>query len=599
MAKRKEAFTRKDKKSQELEIQRKRAEISERRLDQSQDDQEFVSPESGRYAMASQTPGFTTSEGTNAGGLAYNQGHDFGTNVSVPYEDDRIGGLQRGSDVSYGKFVPQENLEQYRLKDFYGDVSKLNTLGEKLAAADIDINDPNFMDEDEMEMVRQWNDLYNDILERQNNLRTGYEARKSHQEKGQRTESHQGTTGFDDFYKDDMFDKDVSELNRFAKETYSRNSQREANSILFGPGGTLESAMQNRSGRVGEQFAVADALERSGKTGQANLLRRKMLDVLGSTYNSVKQQELGLKREELERKKLKDANDLDLKRKSKSSKYKSAEDLEKKIFQIRHHGNIGLIRQVKPDARYENIDGVQHITYTEGLPPQKVVMNIDDDEEIIQLLDPKKTGVTLEEFQEVRAERGPYIPSEEEDKTIKVDFDRLDNLWNDNIDPKEIKGYLEEVSEYLIDKRGNKISISDEGSFDSGLDGLIDPDNTIVVHKDGKEEARFEVRNQEGIDGLKNYLKNNIDISKSANKVLKEGDKYHFPTDGSNSGVRPFIYTTEVFGKEATSRRRNEDNAAPLKIQTGESSSETVVTKSNRDPKKISDVYKNRLSKKI
>ena len=297
---------------QQLATERMNAETARLRAQQNQQAAALAAQEAGfvqpgqNVQLASITPGFDVNNGTAAGGMAYQQGVDFGTHI--PIQQSAMGGPQAPAQVGYGQMAPPEELEQVNLEQFYAGYSQLNEIGQYAARVGVDVNNPDPLNPDEMEISRQYHQLYNQLLQEGEGLQQGYLATQEAQKKGQLIESHQGPTQFTDAIDAKKYDADVSALSLDAKEFYTRGAAGEANTMLFGDSNaTIYDAAKSYKGRVGAYFYMADQLEAEGRPVEANLIRRKMFDVLGGVYDSTKQQKLALDAEELQRKKDKDA----------------------------------------------------------------------------------------------------------------------------------------------------------------------------------------------------------------------------------------------------------------------------------------------------
>lgn len=410
--------------ARDLAIKEKNAETARLKYMADQDalaqQQGFIRP-GQNMKLASMTAGFDAGQGTAAGGLAYQQGIDFGTRIGVPNASIQPVAPQQ---AAYAQVAAPEELEQVNLEEFYGKYSQLNQLGQAAARAGVDINNPDPMDPDSMEIAGQYHTLYNELLSRGEALQQGYKATQKAQEKGQIIEQHQGPTQFTDAFDAKKYDFDVQQLNMKAKEFYTRGALGEANEMLFGgPNASIEDAAKNYSGRVGAYFYQADVLESQGRINEANLIRQKMFDVLGGVYDSTKQQGLALKAEDLKRKKDKDAY---LRKKDFNKgykKYESVANLQKKIFDLQNHGEIGFIKQNHPDATYVTDAGTAYVQFRDNKTGEMVTIDVADDEALAAQFmkdNPKFLDVTLADYQEVKQKFGGYQPTVEENWQIKI-----------------------------------------------------------------------------------------------------------------------------------------------------------------------------------
>ena len=493
----------------------------------------FVEPGRG-LQLAGITTGFDASTGTGAGGQAYQQGLDFGTNIAIPY--GQSGMMQAPQEAGYDSLNPPEKLEQIGLDEFYEGYSQLNELGQTAAKTGVDVNAPDPSDPDAMEISRQYHQMLNKLKVDGQALTQGYDAQKMFAEKGYGVEQHQGTTEFSDRFEFDRYDKDVAELGTFAKEMFTRGAVGDANTQLFGsPDSDIYEASRTYQGRVGAYFYQADQMEQQGQINEANLIRQKMFDVLGPVYDSTKQQALGIKEQELQRKKDKDAYARKKDFKGAKKKYDVIANLNERIYKLQNHGEIDFIKQHHPDAEYYSDAGTSYVTYSvkspSGYGAEQVTINVDDNNALAAQFmkdNPKYVDVTMADFQEINQEYGGYQPTPDENYDVAID---TSNFWK-NVEAAQ-KGGLEEDVKSLVDWMNNNIPLSlldIDGSKVRSItsesdEDVVGSDEIIIKLDDDSEPLRFSVTDTNDMDALDELLKG-IDRRGANSYMGQNKDKY-------------------------------------------------------------------------
>lgn len=545
----------------DLAIRARNAELNARKQDfiesQAASQRGYLQP--GNVQLSTITPGFDRNYGSSAGGMAISQGVDFGSN---PYVEEayRFNQPQPFTQASYIQVAPPENLEQLNLDQFYSDYSDLNALGIRAARAGFDVNNPDPMNADQMEVSRQYREKYAQLLATGQALSQGYEAQKTAQEKGYLIEDHQGATQFSDWIDPDRFDKDVSELNAFAQEMYTRGAVSDANNMLFGNrDGDIYSAAQNYSGRVGAYFFKADQLDAQGRDVEADLIRQKMFDVLGPVYDSTKQQKLSLQAQDLARK----AKNDEFKRwkamKGDRNKYDKVANLQEKIWRLQNQGDIGLIKQNHPDARYEPASGTTYLVFTqEG---EEVRIDVNDDVALAaQFMKDNDDfiDVTMADYQEVLNEFGSYTPSADENWQVGINtqgFWSVASKAQQDSSKENVGAVVEYLNQYkgLIDYQGSKVSeIISESDYDT-----FGTNEIMIKFEDGRDPMYFSMDNSEHVNALDTMLQN-VNQNDIANylKDKPNNDQYYvnpygYGSDSFDWSTAPLYYKKQLPGQSS------------------------------------------------
>lgn len=520
---------------QQLATERMNAETARMRAMQNEQAAGLAAQEAGfvqpgqNVQLASITPGFDVNQGTAAGGMAYQQGVDFGTHIPVQ-QQMAMGGPQAPAQVGYGQVAPPEELEQVNLEEFYSGYSQLNEIGQYAARVGVDVNNPDPLDPDAMEISRQYHQLYNGLLQQGEALQQGYSATEEAQKRNQLIEAHQGPTQFTDAIDAKKYDADVNALSLDAQEFYTRGAAGEANTMLFGdPNASIYDAAKSYKGRVGAYFYMADQLEAEGRPVEANLIRRKMFDVLGGVYDSTKQQALAIKQEDLARKKKKD--DLAARKDYRKGRktYDSIANLQKKIYELQNHGDIGFIKQHHPDAHYERDAGGSYVVWKDPKSFQEVRINVNDDEALAAQFmadNPKFIDVSLADYQEVKAEYGGYQPKPEENWQVKLNTQGFwdvtrhaqANATADNV--RAVKDWLKPWAKFLNVDGKQVTGVAAEADYDS-----IGTDDIRLTLEDGSY-VYYDMNDNENVHALNQVLES-VDMNNAASYIKSHPKEFN------------------------------------------------------------------------
>ena len=535
--------------ARELAVNEQNARTSAARLAQEQEilrqQREFVQP-GENVELASATQGFDANQGTSAGGLAYRQGVDFGSQIQIPNQGDGLS--QAPNQVSYTDAERPEDLQQIDLEGFYNGYSELDEIGRTAARLGVDVRNINPLDPDEKEIGQQYWSKYNQLQARAEELQQGYLAEQKRQEKNQIMEDREPGRGsqFGDAFDAKKYDFDVTALGDFAKDVYTRESLGAANLQLFGSkDGDMYSAFRTGGGRVGQYFMMAQELEDNGQPKEANLVRQKMFDVLGPIYDSTKQQGLALEKEKLD-------NDKDKFAYAKQKDYKGTKEtfdqvanIEERIYKLQNHGELSFIRQSYPDARFEETAGGKFLVYSKknalGFQMEKARINVKDHTALASVfIGSSKFGdIKLSDYQEVGNTYGDYLPDPDDNWQVAINTKSLWNVAEEAMKDGSVENVTavkEWIKPYMSmlevgGKRVTHLTLDDAGIWGSGDTGL-------VFNFDTGDPIRLDFDNKDDMVLLDNMVKsiNHEDAVSYMNDkgwaVFEEGKRAEEPKEG-------------------------------------------------------------------
>jgi hypothetical protein len=252
---------------------RRKLELLEQQQYEEMAAQGFISPEKG-VQLASMTQGFDANTGTNAGGLAFDQGVDFGANVYVPHNEVPTYQPQVSDPTVQSTYdIPELKEMQYfspeKHEQMFKDRSNLISMAQQMAAAGVDIEKPDWENPDAVYMIKKFRDAENRFKSEYSQRQMGYEAEKSLIEKGRRLEApgNMGTefTTMRQSYDPTLVNDAIDDFNLSFKEYNDKPLTDARRSDLLGGAKDLGEAIDNGTGRVGRWFK--GKVERLSKNG--------------------------------------------------------------------------------------------------------------------------------------------------------------------------------------------------------------------------------------------------------------------------------------------------------------------------------------------